>query len=64
MPNRSVAPKPLFIPLPRVAARWGVSRYTVRQTIRDGKLRAICLGRRLMIPVEEVERIERGKEVA
>jgi predicted site-specific integrase-resolvase len=63
MPNQSVAPKPkpLFNSIPRVAARWGVSRYIVRQSIRAGQLRAVCLGQRLMIPIEEVERIERGK---
>jgi excisionase family DNA binding protein len=61
MPKQSVEPKFLFRSISRVAARWGVSRYIVRQSIRDGKLRAVCLGRRLMIPVEEIERMERGK---
>jgi excisionase family DNA binding protein len=61
MPNQSVEPKSLFRSIPRVAARWGVSRHTVRQSIRDGNLRAVYLGRRLMIPVEEVERIERWR---
>jgi hypothetical protein len=60
MPKQSVEPK--FRSIPRLAARWGVSGYIVRQSIRDGKLRAVCLGRRLMIPIEEIERIERGKQ--
>jgi len=59
MPKQCVEPK--FRSIPRVAARWGVSRYTVRRSIRDGNLRAVYLGRRLMIPVEEVERIERWR---
>jgi excisionase family DNA binding protein len=62
MPNRSIKPK--FHTIPRVAARWGVSRYTVRQSIRHGQLRAVCLGRRLVIPVEEVERIEKSGKAA
>jgi excisionase family DNA binding protein len=61
MLKQSVEPKSLFRSIPRVAVRWGVSRYTVLQSIRDGNLRAVCLGRRLMIPIEEIERVERGK---
>ena len=63
MSNQSVEPKPkpLFYSVPQVARRWAVSSYTVRQTIRNGKIRAACLGRRLMIHIREVERIERGE---
>ena len=63
MPKQSAEPKPKppFCSVPQVAKRWNVSAYTVRQTIRNGKMRAACLGRRLMIPIREVERVERGE---
>jgi hypothetical protein len=53
-------PKPLFYSIPQLAQRWAVSPYTVRRTIREGRVRAACLGRRLMVPIIEVERLERG----
>lgn len=47
----------------QVAERWGVSRSRVIQALKSGKLRAVRLGNRghFMIPINEVERVERGE---
>jgi excisionase family DNA binding protein len=42
---------------------WGVSRTTVNKLLRDGELRAFRIGRRLLIPREQVQEFERRKLV-
>jgi excisionase family DNA binding protein len=41
-----------------LAARWDMSKWTVRRLITDGKLRSITIGARRLIPMVEVERVE------
>jgi excisionase family DNA binding protein len=38
---------------------WGVSRTTINKLLRTGELRAFRVGRRLLIPREQVEGFER-----
>ncbi len=47
----------------QVAEHWGVARLTVIRALKSGRLRAVRLGNRghYMIPVGEVERVERGE---
>ena len=41
----------------------GISKWTVRSYIRDGKLKAVRIGRRVLLCEDELERlITRGKE--
>jgi excisionase family DNA binding protein len=62
MPKTPAAkPKPVFLSIPEVAARWGVSRFTVRREVQRGMLRAVRLGRRFRFHIQEVERRERGE---
>lgn len=42
-----------------LAERWRVSHFTVRRAINSGALRSITIGTRRLVPVEEVERVER-----
>lgn len=44
-------------PIPEAASRWGVSIWTVRKWIQDGKIASNKLGSRRMIPVSEIERL-------
>ena len=43
------------------AKRFGVSRQFVWKMIREGKLRAIRIGKIYKIPMSEVDRIEKGE---
>jgi excisionase family DNA binding protein len=64
MPRQSSELKQKRFRSPRqVAERWGVSRSRVIQALKSGKLRAVRLGNRghYMIPVAEVQRVERGE---
>jgi excisionase family DNA binding protein len=40
---------------------WGVSRTTINKLLRTGELRAFRVGRRLLIPREQVQEFERRK---
>ncbi len=42
-----------------LSERWRVSHFTVRRAINSGALRSITIGTRRLVPVEEVERVER-----
>jgi excisionase family DNA binding protein len=56
--------KQLFHTVPSVARRWGVSPFTVRRMLREGKLKSVRLNRRRLIHSEEIRRVERGKAAA
>lgn len=43
--------------VPEFAKRWGISRSLAYQLVKNGDLRAIRLGKRLIIPVAEIERL-------
>lgn len=44
-----------------VAETLSVSADSIRRLIRDGKLRTVRLGRRVLVPVAEVERVLAGR---
>jgi excisionase family DNA binding protein len=62
MPRQSQKQTPFWSPR-QVADHWGVKRATVIRAVKIGKLRAVRLGNRghYMIPIAEVERLERGE---
>lgn len=39
--------------------RWGVSRFTIRRAVLRGDLRTVNIGARQLVPLSEVERVER-----
>ena len=42
-----------------VAQRWGVSPFTVRRRVEAGDVKSINIGARRLIPLEEVQRVEK-----
>ena len=48
-----------FLGLQDTADRWGISMYGVRRQVEAGAIRAINVGARILIPIAEIERIER-----
>jgi excisionase family DNA binding protein len=44
-------------PIPEAAHRWGVSIWTVRDWIQNGKIVSHKLGGRRLVPVSEIERL-------
>jgi excisionase family DNA binding protein len=47
----------------QVADRWGWHVESVRRAIRQGRIGAVIISRRLLIPVEAVARIEAGGRI-
>ena len=41
-----------------VAARWDMSKWSVRRLINDGELKSVTIGARRLVPLTEVERAE------
>ena len=56
-PNLSL--QPLAVSVPDAAAMLGLSPHTIRWYIRHGKIRPVRFGRRLSIPMSEIERLAR-----
>jgi len=48
-----------LLSLDRLAARWDVSKYSVRRLIVQGDIKSVNIGARRLVPLSEVERIER-----
>jgi len=48
---------PKLYEVPAAAATWSVSTWTVRKKIKSGEIRAVRIGRRVLIPESEIERI-------
>lgn len=46
--------------IPEAADLLGISPWTVRAYVRDGKLRPVRLGRRVLLEEEEIERFVKG----
>jgi len=54
--------KPLTIGLREAAELTSLSHWTLRQYIREGRLRAVRIGRRVLIEPAELERlVEQGR---
>jgi excisionase family DNA binding protein len=47
--------QPLTESVPAVARRIGIGRDTAYQLVREGRLRAVRVGRRILVPVSESE---------
>ncbi len=55
----------LALGLKEAAEAIGLSHWQLRKYIREGKLRAVRLGRRVLVEPQELERlIEEGREAA
>ena len=48
----------------QTASRWGFHSESIRRLVRDRKIAAIIIGRRLLIPLSEIERIEREGRIS
>ena len=63
MPNqsehRTTVPRSAFSAL-EVADRWGKTRQFIYDQINAGKIKSFKAGRSRLIPLSEIERIERG----
>ena len=53
-----------MLDIEEVMSRLGVSDSTIRRLVRDGKLRAYRIGRRLKFKQEDVDRFVEGQVVA
>jgi excisionase family DNA binding protein len=59
-----VAPKSTLLPIPETADRLGhVAELTVRRLIKAGKLRAVHVGRRVMVREADLEKYLDDNEV-
>ena len=55
-------PTHLCIGVKEAAAALGLSHWTLRQYIREGKLKAVRIGRRILIEPSELQRlVEQGR---
>jgi len=54
-------PAPQVLTPAELAARWGKCRQTIYNMIHDGELRSFKVRNSRLIPLAEVERIERGE---
>ena len=48
----------------QVASRWGWHVESVRRLVRKGQIAAVILGRRVLVPIAEIQRIEREGLIA
>jgi len=55
--SRVTEPKPLSVGVAEAESMTGVSRWTWRRWAYDGKISSAKLGKRLVIPVTELERL-------
>ncbi len=51
--------EPLAVDIGEAGRLLGISPHTVRLYVRQGKIRAVRFGRRLSIPMAEIERLAR-----
>ena len=49
--------EPLAVSCEEAGRLLGVSRFTIRRAIKQGRLQAVRVGRRVLIPVAELERL-------
>jgi excisionase family DNA binding protein len=48
-----------LLSIDRLAERWDLSKYSVRRLIVQGELKSVNIGARRLVPLSEVERVER-----
>ena len=51
--------KPLAVSVEEAALALGVSKHTLRKYIREGRVEAVHLGRRILVPVGVLEKLAR-----
>ena len=51
--------EPLAVDVKEAGRLLGISHYTVRNYIRQGKINPVRFGRRVSIPMSEIERLSR-----
>ncbi len=51
--------EPLAVDVREAARLTSLSPYTIRRYIRKGRIRAVRVGRRVLVPVAELERLAR-----
>ena len=51
--------KPTFLRPTQLAQRWSFNPESVRRKIRRGEIASVVIGRQRLIPLDEIERIER-----
>lgn len=51
--------EPVFLSINDLAKRWGVCRQTINNAISKKTLIAVRIGTRVLIPVTDIERVER-----
>lgn len=51
--------QPLAVDVETAAQLTSLSRYTIRAYIRKGRIRAVHVGRRVLVPMAELERLVR-----
>ena len=49
----------IFLTSSQIASRWGFNEESVRRKLRRREIGSILVGRRRLVPVAEVEQIER-----
>ena len=54
--------EPLAVDVREAARLTAVSPYTIRRYIQRGTLRAVRIGRRVLVPFDELERLVRGPD--
>jgi excisionase family DNA binding protein len=52
--------RPLAVTIAQAAQMTSLSQFTVREQIKKGRLRATKIGRRVVIPMRELERFVNG----
>jgi excisionase family DNA binding protein len=59
--TRSIEAKRTLVSMQELAKRWGVADLTLRRLVKRRKLRSVRIGRRHMVAIAEIERIEKGE---
>jgi len=54
----SSAPEKRGFSVPELAQAWGTSRQHIYRLVADGEIKAFHVGRRIVIPAHEVDRVE------
>ena len=53
-----------FFTTSQTAARWSFHPESVRRLLRRGQIESVVIGRRRLVPVEEIERVENEGRIA
>jgi hypothetical protein len=62
--QQAAAERRAFYTPAHIAARWSWHEESVRRAIRQRRMGSVVVGRRRLVPVEEIERVEREGFIA